>query len=122
MRSFRSAFALTRLSSFVGGPLVGKSNLLPTGSTVSTQSLKRSNAKSCEILESLTRTFSSTAVHDRVYELRIYDLKPDSMTDFMKLSNEHFHLRTAHSKLVGYWLTDIGGINQVCLRSKKKLG
>lgn len=56
---------------------------------------------------------SGTSMHDKVYELRIYDFKPDYLGDFMKLSNEHFHLRTKHSKLLGYWFTEFGGANQV---------
>jgi hypothetical protein len=31
----------------------------------------------------------------------------------MQLTNEHIHLRTAHSKLMGYWTTEYGGLNEV---------
>lgn len=56
---------------------------------------------------------SGASMHDKVYELRIYDFKPDFLGDFTKLSNENFHLRTKHSKLLGYWFTEFGGANQV---------
>ena len=29
------------------------------------------------------------------------------------LSKEKFHLRTQHSVLLGYWTTELGGLNQV---------
>ena len=58
---------------------------------------------------------SGASMHDKVYELRIYDFKPYFLGDFTKLSNENFHLRTKHSKLLGYWFTEFGGANQVCL-------
>ena len=32
---------------------------------------------------------------------------------FMALSKEKFHLRTEHSKLLGYWTVELGGLNQV---------
>lgn len=31
----------------------------------------------------------------------------------MALSKEKFHLRTEHSKLLGYWTVELGGLNQV---------
>lgn len=33
--------------------------------------------------------------------------------EFLRLTSEKFALRTAHSTLVGYWTTEIGGLNQV---------
>lgn len=48
-----------------------------------------------------------------VYEMRTYDIKPEFMSDFLKLTNDHIHLRTKHSPLLGYWTTELGGINQV---------
>ena len=32
---------------------------------------------------------------------------------FMALSKDKFHLRTEHSKLLGYWTVELGGLNQV---------
>jgi len=51
--------------------------------------------------------------NQKVYELRTYDLVPQKVGEFMKLSNEKFHLRTQHSVLLGYWTTELGGLNQV---------
>ena len=31
----------------------------------------------------------------------------------MALSKDKFHLRTEHSKLLGYWTVELGGLNQV---------
>ena len=87
------------------------------------KSTATSRLTACDASSS-TRSFSSTSSnafasassssqHDKVYELRIYDFQPSSLGDFMKLSNENFHLRTKHSKLLGYWFTEFGGANQV---------
>ena len=35
----------------------------------------------------------------------------------MALSKEKFHLRTEHSKLLGYWTVELGGLNQVKTRT-----
>jgi hypothetical protein len=35
------------------------------------------------------------------------------MGEFLALSNEKMHLRTNYSSLIGYWTTELGGINQV---------
>ena len=32
---------------------------------------------------------------------------------YLALTNEKFHLRTAHSKLNGFWLHELGGLNSV---------
>jgi hypothetical protein len=49
----------------------------------------------------------------KVYELRTYDVQPHLMSAYAKLAKEHFHLRVPHSKILGFWQTEIGGINQV---------
>jgi len=56
---------------------------------------------------------SQSGDSSKVYELRIYDFKPEAFADFVQLSKENFHLRTKHSKLVGYWMTEFGGASQV---------
>ncbi|KAK8397813.1 hypothetical protein O3P69_004541 [Scylla paramamosain] len=48
-----------------------------------------------------------------VYELRTYTVYADKMREFLDLTTKEFHLRTVHSKLVGYWTSEIGGLNQV---------
>lgn len=53
------------------------------------------------------------AEKNAAWELRTYDIKPDCMKDFMQLTAENIHLRTQHSTLIGYWTSEIGGLNQV---------
>jgi len=72
------------------------------GTTPSSLCASASSASDCAV-----------SMHDKVYELRIYDFHPNYLPDFMKLSKENFHLRTKHSKLLGYWFTEFGGANQV---------
>lgn len=50
---------------------------------------------------------------NKFYELRTYKIKPSSFPAFMKLTNENMAPRLTHSKLIGYWATDIGGLNEV---------
>ncbi|KAK4291084.1 hypothetical protein Pmani_036065 [Petrolisthes manimaculis] len=58
---------------------------------------------------------NSASVHQKqpVYELRTYTVYPDKVRDYLKLTADLFHLRTAHSKPLGFWTTEIGGLNQV---------
>ena len=49
----------------------------------------------------------------KLYELRTYSILPSRYAEFLKLTNEHLHLRTAYSKLVGYWTSELGGLNEV---------
>ncbi|XP_075682110.1 protein NipSnap homolog 3A isoform X2 [Rhinoderma darwinii] len=52
--------------------------------------------------------------HDTtLYEFRTYSIKPSMMNKFMQLTKENFHLRTAHSEMVGYWTYELGGLNKV---------
>ncbi|XP_046576408.1 protein NipSnap homolog 3A-like [Haliotis rubra] len=46
-----------------------------------------------------------------LYELRIYNIYPKDIKSFTELSIKWMHLRTAKSKLLGYWLSELGGIN-----------
>merc|ERR1719244_1462287 len=60
------------------------------------------------------RCFSNfSGVDNKIYELRTYNLVPSKVGQFMELSKEKFHLRTQHSVLLGYWTTELGGLNQV---------
>lgn len=34
------------------------------------------------------------------------------MGDYLQLTKDKFHLRTAHSKVVGFWITELGGVNE----------
>lgn len=49
----------------------------------------------------------------QIHELRIYSVYPQCMKAYIDLSTEMFHLRTAHSKLLGFWTTELGGLNEV---------
>lgn len=63
------------------------------------------------IARSFAQASSIRSLHtDKVYELRTYSIKPKNFKEFYDLSVEFMHLRTNHSKLVGYWTSEIGGI------------
>lgn len=63
------------------------------------------------IARSFAQASSIRSLHnDKVYELRTYSIKPKNFKEFYDLSVEYMHLRTNHSKLVGYWTSEIGGI------------
>lgn len=49
----------------------------------------------------------------KVYEMRTYSVHPQHYPTFVALSNKFMHLRTAHSKLVFYGATELGGVNEV---------
>lgn len=49
----------------------------------------------------------------KFYELRTYKVTPALFPEFIKLTNENIFPRLSHSKLIGYWVTDIGGLNEV---------
>lgn len=44
-----------------------------------------------------------------VFELRTYALKPTHVGEYVALTKEKFHLRTAHSVLNGFWFHELGG-------------
>lgn len=35
------------------------------------------------------------------------------MKEFVEMVNKYFHLRTAHSELVGFWSAELGAMNKV---------
>lgn len=35
------------------------------------------------------------------------------MKEFVEVFNKYFHLRTAHSELVGFWSAELGAMNKV---------
>ena len=47
----------------------------------------------------------------KAYEIRTYTLNPNDYPAFLALTNEKIHMRLKHSKLLGYWTTELGGIN-----------
>lgn len=56
---------------------------------------------------------SSAVELGKVYELRTYAIWPQYLKDFLNLTSEEFHLRTSQSKLIGYWTSELGGLNEV---------
>src|SRR5262245_5663915 len=49
-----------------------------------------------------------------IHELRTYTLKPNKAAEFVKLTKKvGFEIRSKHSKCLGYWITEIGELNQV---------
>ena len=64
-------------------------------------------------LRSISTSQTPAASSENIYELRTYAIQPARYGEFLKLSSEQLHMRTAHSKLVGYWTTELGGLNEV---------
>lgn len=48
----------------------------------------------------------------KVYELRQYSCSPGDAPEYLKLSRDFLHLRIKHSKLFGFWTSELGGLNQ----------
>lgn len=48
-----------------------------------------------------------------VFELRIYNLKPECFQAFMGLLAKYWSVRSAHSKSIGFWSSELGGIAEV---------
>lgn len=46
---------------------------------------------------------------EKIYEFRKYQINPKDVKPFMALSSEWMHVRTGHSKLIGYWVSEVGG-------------
>lgn len=67
----------------------------------------------CQNKRHIASSAATKDIDNKFYELRTYSIKPESVGDFVKITNEHLHLRMAHSKLIGYWMTDLGGLNEV---------
>ena len=53
--------------------------------------------------------------HDggKVYEMRTYAVFPGRLRDAVQLIGDNIHVRTAHSKLLGIWTTEMGGMNEL---------
>ncbi|XP_046359834.2 protein NipSnap homolog 3A-like isoform X1 [Haliotis rufescens] len=58
-----------------------------------------------------SRNSSTQVRRSPVYELRIYNIYPKDIKSFIELSTKWMHLRTAKSPLLGFWLSELGGIN-----------
>jgi len=75
--------------------------------------LRRLSKDSTKMIGGAVANLSSGPANNKVYELRTYDLVPRNVGEFMALSKDKMHLRTNHSVLLGYWTTELGGLNQV---------
>jgi len=58
-------------------------------------------------------TSSYTEEKNKFYELRTYSIQPARYGEFLKLTAEKIHMRTAYSKMIGYWTSELGGMNEV---------
>ncbi|CAH1270288.1 NIPSNAP3A [Branchiostoma lanceolatum] len=94
-------------------------SLLRLTTSLLVQQTKTSAFKKGQLAASFVanRKLSTTpVVHDggqKLYELRTYSIRPDCFGEFLKLSDDNMHMRMEHSKLIGYWRTELGGINEV---------
>ncbi|ROT73071.1 hypothetical protein C7M84_008514 [Penaeus vannamei] len=73
----------------------------------------RGTVARCSLQISSSRSLSAAAKQEPVYELRTYTVYPDKMREYLTITAEEFHLRTAHSKPLGFWTAEVGGLNQV---------
>ncbi|XP_069991947.1 protein NipSnap homolog 3B [Penaeus vannamei] len=73
----------------------------------------RGTVARCGLQISSSRSLSAAAKQEPVYELRTYTVYPDKMREYLTITAEEFHLRTAHSKPLGFWTAEVGGLNQV---------
>jgi hypothetical protein len=48
-----------------------------------------------------------------IYEIRTYDLKPRSMAEFERRTEDKLDARKKYSQVGGYWQTEVGPLNQV---------
>lgn len=49
----------------------------------------------------------------KIYEIRTYKVKPKYFKEYIKFTEDHFHLRIKHSKLFGFWSSELGSLNEV---------
>ncbi|XP_077983446.1 protein NipSnap homolog 3A-like [Glandiceps talaboti] len=64
----------------------------------------------------VARKFSNSQPNqqsDKVYELRTYSVQTSRIGEFLALTKDNFHLRTNHSKLLGYWTAELGGLGEM---------
>lgn len=52
------------------------------------------------------------AFQSKLYELRMIAVKPEHYEKFLELTRDNFAKRVSHSKCLGYWVSDLGGLNQ----------
>ena len=58
------------------------------------------------------RRYASNITSESLYELRTYSIKPEHYGKFVELTNKHISKRLGYSDVIGYWASEIGGVNQ----------
>lgn len=84
-----------------------------TFSTTTQQQNKRQQQQHNQQQAQKQRMYATGGEDHSVYEFRTYSIKPEHYPSFLQLTNEHIHKRTKHSTLLGYWMTELGGVNEV---------
>ncbi|XP_055950459.1 protein NipSnap homolog 3A-like [Argiope bruennichi] len=49
----------------------------------------------------------------KIFEIRTYTVRPKDYKEYIKFTEDNFHLRIKHSKLFGFWITELGGLNEI---------
>ncbi|XP_035229233.1 protein NipSnap homolog 3A-like [Stegodyphus dumicola] len=49
----------------------------------------------------------------KIYEIRTYTIHPKDYKEYMKFTEDNFHLRFKHSKLFGFWSTEFNALNEI---------
>ena len=56
----------------------------------------------------------SSAADDKLYELRRYKVRPDKYPEFLENAKKKYaELMMPHGKLLGFWASNVGGLNEV---------
>ncbi|XP_054720595.1 protein NipSnap homolog 3A-like [Uloborus diversus] len=55
----------------------------------------------------------SSESSQKIYELRTYQMRWSDFKQFLKYVEEYFPVRLKHSKLLGFWSTELGALNEV---------
>ncbi|KEG06996.1 putative protein NipSnap 3A-like [Trypanosoma grayi] len=62
----------------------------------------------------LHRSFPFRSIaQQKVYELRVYDIIPNKYDTFHRMSMELLPMRASVSRCQGYWVVQVGGVNQM---------
>ena len=56
----------------------------------------------------------STDASGKIYEMRRYKIQPAKFTEYLRIASEKYEeVMTPHGKLVGYWASNMGSLNEV---------
>ncbi|GFY45711.1 protein NipSnap 3A [Trichonephila inaurata madagascariensis] len=55
----------------------------------------------------------SSKESQKIFEIRTYTVRPRDYKEYIKFTEDNFHLRIKHSKLFGFWITELGGLNEI---------